>query len=191
MKTAIFALVVNMILNHEGGYVNNPRDPGGETKFGISKATYPHLNIKSLTREQAKDIYYRDFWLKYKINEIPGKFTAAKVMDIFVQFNPKTAATIIQKAINFLEDECDGVKVDGIYGVNTRLALVRCHRRVGDEVMACAISGFHFARYVDRVQESPKSKAFVGGWTRRAIMPAFECLNIGDTVQAAIDGGKG
>jgi len=44
------------------GYVNDPRDAGGETKFGISKAAYPALDIKSLTREQAIEIYRRDYW---------------------------------------------------------------------------------------------------------------------------------
>jgi len=50
------------ILRHEGGYVNNPNDPGGETKYGISKRSYPNVDIKNLTPEQALEIYHRDFW---------------------------------------------------------------------------------------------------------------------------------
>lgn len=46
----------------EGGYVNHPSDPGGETKFGISKRAYPHLNIRKLTIDQAKKIYKKDYW---------------------------------------------------------------------------------------------------------------------------------
>jgi len=51
--------------NLKDGYVNDPKDPGGETKFGISKRSYPTLNIKTLSIEQALEIYYRDYWLSY------------------------------------------------------------------------------------------------------------------------------
>lgn len=47
----------------EGSYVNDPRDPGGETKYGISKRAYPKVDIKNLTLEQAKKIYHDDYWL--------------------------------------------------------------------------------------------------------------------------------
>lgn len=57
-----FNYCVEQILKHEGGYVNDPRDPGGETKFGISKRAYPTLNIKDLTKEVAIEIYRRDYW---------------------------------------------------------------------------------------------------------------------------------
>jgi len=53
---------VEFTLSWEGGYVNNPADPGGETKYGISKRSYPKLDIKGLTIAQAKHIYFTDFW---------------------------------------------------------------------------------------------------------------------------------
>lgn len=49
-------------IDHEGGCVNHPEDPGGETKFGITKRSYPHLNIRDLTLDDARAIYRRDFW---------------------------------------------------------------------------------------------------------------------------------
>ena len=57
-----FETAIERILAHEGGYVNNPRDPGGETQWGISKRSYPAVDIRALTREGAKAIYERDFW---------------------------------------------------------------------------------------------------------------------------------
>jgi len=48
----------------DGGYTNDPVDPGGETKWGISKRAYPDIDIKSLTKEEALLIYERDYWLK-------------------------------------------------------------------------------------------------------------------------------
>lgn len=50
------------IIKAEGGYINDPDDPGGETKYGISKRSYPTLDIRALTKEQAKEIYKRDYW---------------------------------------------------------------------------------------------------------------------------------
>ena len=44
------------LIGHEGGYSNDPRDPGGETRYGISKRAYPDVNIATLTLEQAKFI---------------------------------------------------------------------------------------------------------------------------------------
>ena len=58
-----FSLAIKFTLRWEGGYVNHPSDPGGETKFGISKRAYPDVDIKNLTEDQAKNIYYQDYWL--------------------------------------------------------------------------------------------------------------------------------
>ena len=52
-----FDSAFTIILGSEGGYVNDPRDSGGETKYGIAKKFYPNLDIKNLTVEQAKAIY--------------------------------------------------------------------------------------------------------------------------------------
>lgn len=48
----------------DGGYTNDPVDPGGETKFGISKKGHPEVDIKSLTLTEATVIYEKDYWLK-------------------------------------------------------------------------------------------------------------------------------
>lgn len=68
----IFEDAVKLILKHEGGYVFDEADPGGETNFGISKASYPHLDIKELTIEQAIEIYKNDFWDKYQVESLPA-----------------------------------------------------------------------------------------------------------------------
>lgn len=61
---ANFENAVAFVLHHEGGYVNDPKDPGGETKFGISKRSYPNEDIANLTVDRAKEIYKRDYWVK-------------------------------------------------------------------------------------------------------------------------------
>ena len=57
-----FEKAVEFALSFEGGYSNDPVDPGGETNYGISKRAYPTLDIKNLTREDAVAIYRRDYW---------------------------------------------------------------------------------------------------------------------------------
>ena len=62
---------IDFVLKWEGGYVHDPLDPGGETNFGISKKSYPDLDIKNLTKEQAVEIYKRDYWLATKCDTLP------------------------------------------------------------------------------------------------------------------------
>lgn len=54
---------VNFVLQEEGGYVNDPSDPGGETKWGISKKWHPDVDILNMTPEQAANIYYNEYWV--------------------------------------------------------------------------------------------------------------------------------
>lgn len=66
-----FEAAMKFIFKWEGGYVNDPDDPGGETKYGISKRAYPNVDIKNLTKDQAKEIYFRDYWLKAGLDKYP------------------------------------------------------------------------------------------------------------------------
>ncbi len=95
-----FLLIVQDTLGHEKGYIHDPADPGGETNFGISKRSYPHLDIKNLTREQAIEIYYRDFWLKPKISQLEDFALARRLFDLGVNCGPATAIKMLQRAVN-------------------------------------------------------------------------------------------
>ncbi len=78
---ANFEKAVKVVLSHEGGYVNRASDPGGETKFGISQATYPNLDIKSLTEADAKAIYRADWWDHFEYGRFGNHAVALKVFD--------------------------------------------------------------------------------------------------------------
>ncbi|NCX93262.1 MAG: hypothetical protein EBX40_01115 [Gammaproteobacteria bacterium] len=67
-----FETAVSIILDHEGGYVNDPKDRGGETRYGISKRAYPDLDIKNLSKADAIAIYRKDYWDKIKADTLPG-----------------------------------------------------------------------------------------------------------------------
>jgi len=66
-----FAQAVAIVLEHEGGYSNDPRDAGGETRYGISKRAYPKLDIKNLTKREAIEIYRKDYWDAMKCDSLP------------------------------------------------------------------------------------------------------------------------
>lgn len=65
------------VLQHEGGYVNDPTDPGGETKWGISKRAHPQLDIRNLTPEQAAQIYTDEYWGPAGCDSLPFPLCSA------------------------------------------------------------------------------------------------------------------
>lgn len=98
-----FDIAFDRLLGHEGGYVNNPADPGGETNWGISKRSYPHLNIKDLTREQAKDIYLRDFWNYIHADKLYDG-VAFQLLDFAINSGITTAVRYFQRALGVADD---------------------------------------------------------------------------------------
>lgn len=66
-----FEEAVRVILDLEGGYSNNPRDPGGETNFGIAKKWHPDLDVKNMSRKDAMDIYKEEYWNAMSLEFFP------------------------------------------------------------------------------------------------------------------------
>jgi lysozyme family protein len=105
-----FDFAVEIVLQNEGGYVNHPSDPGGETKYGITKRQYPDLDIANLTVEHAKEIYKQDYWDAISGDRLPPR-VAALVFDCAVNQGPKRAIKFMQTAL--------GVSADGAIGPRT------------------------------------------------------------------------
>lgn len=98
-----FSDAFDRLIGHEGGYINNPKDPGGETNWGISKRSYPHLNIKSLTRQEAKTIYKKDFWDRINANKLPDGI-AFQIFDFAVNSGIETAVRYLQRVVGVADD---------------------------------------------------------------------------------------
>lgn len=90
MKDKTFEWAMSIIFENEGGYSDNPNDPGRKTNLGITQATLnnyrkrkklPHKNVTELTKEEAKQIYYEDYWLASRANKIKDKKLALAVFD--------------------------------------------------------------------------------------------------------------
>ncbi|WP_420267002.1 glycoside hydrolase family 108 protein [Candidatus Magnetominusculus dajiuhuensis] len=105
-----FGKSIAFVLDAEGGYVNNPDDPGGETNYGISKRAYPNIDIKNLSVGEAKDIYHRDYWLPSGCDKLAWPMCLVQ-LDTAVNMGVGKANNIIRR-------------VDSSYkGVNAYLAI--------------------------------------------------------------------
>lgn len=98
-----FDYAFTRLLGHEGQYSNDPKDPGGETNWGISKRSYPSVDIKNLSRWAAEDIYRRDFWNKIQADKLPGGL-AFQLFDFAVNSGIETAVRYLQRAIGVADD---------------------------------------------------------------------------------------
>lgn len=142
------------VLKHEGGYVNNRNDPGGETNFGICKRVYPNLDIYALTKADAIAIYRRDYWRPY-YEEMPYR-VAAKVFDNSVNMGHSRSHKILQRALGCVED--------GIIGKMTLAAIAG----VDEGELLDKISETQKAFYAHLIEIKPQNKVFWNGWSKRA-----------------------
>ena len=94
-----FDEIIQITLDHEGGYVHDPKDLGGETNFGIAKRFYPDVDIKNLTEEGAKEIYKKDYWDKNKVESLPQNLWHI-YFDMCVNMGKRTAVKVLQRAAN-------------------------------------------------------------------------------------------
>lgn len=92
----MFDECVEIILKHEGGYVNSLKDPGGETNFGISKRAYPKMDIKNLTRQQATAIYKQDYWDRLNVDKL-DPWLQLSYFDCAINQGPKRASHLLEQ----------------------------------------------------------------------------------------------
>lgn len=111
-----FDEAVVLVLRHEGGYANDPADPGGETNFGISKREFPHLDIRALTTADATALYQQYYWQPIQGDFLPWPL-AVVTFDAAVNSGVGQASKWLQAAV--------GVAVDGVIGPKTLTAAQR------------------------------------------------------------------
>lgn len=160
---ANFYSAFEYLMKFEGReYVNDPDDPGGETKFGISKKSFPTVDIKNLDEEEAKEIYFDNFWNENHYMLIVNQDIAQKIFSLAVNIGAGRANKILQKSLNILYDA--GLEEDGIIGRKTIMICNRMARGREEERILRAISAFA----VDHYEKIGNSKYFKG-WFRRAV----------------------
>jgi|TARA_B100001971_G_scaffold39309_1_gene34387 lysozyme family protein len=154
-----FDEIIEGVLKHEGGYVNDPTDLGGETNYGITKRFYPDVDIKNLTKEGAKEIYRKDYWDKNKVDDLPDNLKHF-FFDCCVNQGRGTAVKILQSAIN---GKGGDLTVDGGFGPGTKAAL----DKYTPELERCRM--YRVKHYMDLVARKPEQERFLYGWFRRAL----------------------
>lgn len=148
-------------VGHEGGYVFDKDDPGGETHFGISKRSYPDLDIKNLTLDMAKEIYRNDYWLPMKCDEIEDQGVAAELFDFGVNAGHRQAVKTAQEAVTLLWKD---IKVDGKIGPQTVQAL---NGYKHPDRLVVTMKSLRAMYYINLVREKPALGKFIGGWLMR------------------------
>ena len=155
---------IDIILKHEGGYVNDPRDAGGETNFGISKRAYPHIDIARLSFLAAERIYWTDYWLKCQCDRLPDGLDLM-VMDFAVNAGVSRASKVLQNIV--------GVSADGIIGSKTLNAVESHTSNVG--AIRKTINEYYSLRQAH--YESLDTFSIYGkGWSRRNAETLNEAL---------------
>ena len=154
-----FDTAVTAVLSYEDGYANVPNDPGGETNWGISKRAYPHLDIRALTRDQAIQIYRRDYWDALGCDRFPPVIAIA-LFDSAVNQGPVEAVRILQRAL--------GVTVDGVIGPQTLDAA----RRANGQALLADFLADRAVQYAG-LATFPR---YGQGWMRRLFAVQQVCL---------------
>ncbi len=151
---------LEMILHHEGGYVNHPKDPGGETNLGVTKRVWEEhgggKDMKDLTVEDVAPIYKKSYWDRVKGDDLPDGLDLC-VFDFGVNAGTGRAAKYLQRMI--------GTTVDGGIGPNTLKAL---EAYVQVEGLAATIDTYQSNRqkYYEKLSTF---ETFGRGWTRRVV----------------------
>jgi len=157
-----FLSAVERVLADEGGYSFNPADPGGATKFGISARSNPGVDIAALTRDDAIEIYWREWWHRFGFARLPDA-VASKTFDLSVNIGAGHAIKCLQRALR----ACDSLSLmteDGVLGVATILAARRA-----DPAALMAAMRSEAAGHYRMVAANQKSGAdFLKGWLNRA-----------------------
>ncbi len=150
----MFEKAFDFVIEHEGGYVFDENDPGGETKYGISKKAHPQLDIKNLTKKQAKTIYKKYYWDRISGDKLPKKL-ALFLFDTAVNCGCKKAGIWLQMSLNMICQS--GLLIDGKIGKKTLLAYSMCEKDI-----ICNIASLRLKHYT-----SLGRIVYINGWVNR------------------------
>ena len=171
MAAQNYQACLDMILHHEGGYVNHPKDPGGETNLGVTKRVYEEWggtkDMKDLEVEDVAPIYRKNYWDRIKADELPSGLDLC-VFDFGVNAGTGRAAKYLQRLI--------GTVADGGIGPNTLKALdeFRSNQEYG---VTDTILKYQAARQ-DYYESLSTFETFGKGWTRRVKETTESAMNM-------------
>ena len=173
---ATFNIALPKVLAREGGYVNDPQDPGGETYKGVSRkihskwqgwavidsakkqAGFPsRLDSDFELQQMLEDFYRINFWDRIQGDMIENQEVAESIFDFAVNAGVGTSATLAQMVV--------GVESDGVIGKDSLAAI----NSFDTEHFFAAFTVAKIARYVTIVKKRPTSRKYFYGWVLRAL----------------------
>ena len=159
----LFEKTLPLILKYEGGYVNDPDDPGGETNKGIIKTTYDAYrkdkglairNVSEIDDDEVEDIYYNEYWLRGSCDKVFD--------DLAITHFDSCVNTGIKQSAKFLQRSC-GASDDGVIGPKTLQAVEATDKKVMIEKYFVHRNTF----YENLAQRKPNMQKFLKGWLKR------------------------
>ena len=168
--------LIEGVIAREGGYVNDPRDRGGETNYGITVAVARENHyagpMKLLSRTTAADIYKRQYYIKPRFNEVAIRYprVADELFDTGINMGPGVATTFLQRALNVQEGIA--VVADGALGPGTLAALDKFKGKrgaAGEVWLLKALDALQGERYIELAEKRQANEAFVYGWLANRI----------------------
>ena len=155
-----FQQALKHTLKWEGGskFTDDPHDPGGATKYGISKRAFPDLDIPNLTYEQAERVYLEHYWLPLNCEAVSliAPVLAMKLFDMGVNLGVRRGAKIFQAAVQTLSP---GICVDGYIGPQTLTALSAVDLMTVRDLVQVRLENYY------RSLDNPR---YQKGWLNRA-----------------------
>ena len=166
----LFSKCINVVLSHEGGFQDSHRDLGNwiggyqtgqlvGTKYGIAARFFPNVDIKNLTVERAKQIYFRYYWIPMNLDGICREASALEMFDFGVNAGKGRAIRAAQRLA--------GAVVDGICGENTRYAI---NNYPGDFVRDYKDTRREYYKYIATKRDN---HIFLIGWLNRVDSTKF------------------
>ena len=151
-----FIKFFSRLIKYEGGYVNDPDDPGGETKYGISKRSYPNEDIANLTEARAMQLYYKDYYLRLNIDKIKNDRIAWQLFDFGVNAGVSRSAKILQKIVGSYPDGDVGSKtLESVNSFKSRFPLY------------IYFQSERLKHYMDLTEKNESLLKFLKGWIIR------------------------
>jgi lysozyme family protein len=163
-----FEIAFEKLIGFEGGYVNDKDDKGGETKFGISKRSYPNVDIKNLTVIDAKNIYKNDYWDVLKCDYYP-QIIAEELFELAVNTGIFRTVHLLQKTINVLNRNqklYSDIKIDGKFGVNTFETFKNCLESNKVKTVFNILNILQGAYYIEIMENNSVNEKYIGWFER-------------------------
>lgn len=173
--------IIEAILGKEGGYVNNPDDAGGPTRWGVTQKTARANgytgDMRNLTRDEAKRILEADYWFgpRFDLIATVSPAIAAELCDTGVNMGPSVPAKWLQRWLNAFNQQgklYPDLTADGQIGLLTVSALnsyLTSRGKDAEAVMLKALNCSQGSRYLDLTEQRPANRTFAYGWVKERV----------------------